>query len=585
MVELKSKVTDQPAWIASHPHSSQELGALFLSNSHRTAFLQTPFTRFVHQKLGQGYRAHDIYDLLLKRIDTRTGVKADPNKFPTHALYLGHQLDKLELLGKGELGRGQRLDFVDALMMLCRHSKRVTRQMKNVISKSLYFLEPAQRRALSERLLGEASAPLRSSTSARLLGVTLRSSPSVRELQGHVRALDPRRILAIGRRDLHDIVARCVLSSSVRAECPLPKDPSKYCNKLILRKRISQFEEALQRRIDLIKSQPHLAKTSVGKRYIRICKNDLQCLLEEKRDSKTTEAMRSLIRTFNIRHRMQMRYGILLSNERDSDGRLATRWSEGWLKDVEAVFKQIPESFLLHTPRLTHIKLFAESIGAYGQRDDTGVIRLYEDILSYDRYSSNFRNTPALRPTVIHEIGHSIKFGKASCGPKHKEDISELVQQSNPLCSFGAFMELSGWRVIPREQFSVSTSSEEVYLAEYFEDGAFAGWRPVALNQSQNINGEYLSLTYDKELRTLYAFDVRAEFPVEKASQLTPWEDWAESFTSYILAPRLLLHSAPYKFWHLEFQFRKYHRGTQRNNEVYIDLYNSLGRRNALGSK
>ena len=100
MAELKIKVAEQPAWISSHPHSSQELGDLFVSNSNRTAFLQTPFTRFVHQKLSEGYRAHDIYDLLLKRIDTRTGVRANPNKFPTHALYLGHQLDKLELLGK-----------------------------------------------------------------------------------------------------------------------------------------------------------------------------------------------------------------------------------------------------------------------------------------------------------------------------------------------------------------------------------------------------------------------------------------------------------------------------------------------------
>lgn len=585
MAELKIKVAEQPAWISSHPHSSQELGDLFVSNSNRTAFLQTPFTRFVHQKLSEGYRAHDIYDLLLKRIDTRTGVKANPNKFPTHALYLGHQLDKLELLGKGDLGRGQRLDFVDALMTLCRHSKRVTRQMRNVIGKSLYFLEPAQRRTLSKRLLQEASSPLRSSTSARLLGVTLRSSPSARELQGHISALDPNRILAIGRRDLHDLVARCVLMSSLKTNCPLPLDPSKYCNKLILRKRIAQLEGVLQNRIDLIKSHPHLAKTSIGKRYVRICKNDLQCLREERRDAKTSSAMRSLIRTYNNRHRLQMRYGILLSNERDSEGRLATRWSEDWLKDVVAVFKQIPESFLLHTPRLNHIKLFAQSIGAYGQRDDTGIIRLYEDILRCDRYSSNFRNTPALRPTVIHEIGHSIKFGKASCGPKHKEDISELVHQSNPLCSFGAFMELSGWRVIPRGEYSVSNTSDEIYLAEYGEDRAFTGWRPVALNQSQNINGEYLSLRYDKDLRTLYAFDVRAEFPVEKAAQDTPWEDWAESFTSYILAPRLLLHSAPYKFWHLEFQFRKYHRGTQRNNGVYIDLYNSLGRRNALRTK
>lgn len=585
MVEFKKKVVEQPAWIASHPESSRELGELFVSNSERTTFLHTPFTRFALQKLAEGYRAHDVYELLLRRIDIRTGVKANSNNFPTHALYLGHQLDKLELLGKGELGRGQRLDFVDALMTLCRHSKRVTRQMRNVISKSLYFLEPLQRRALSGRLLQEAMSPLRSSTSARLLGVTLRSSVSARELQGHINALGPDRILAVGRRDLHDLVARCVLMSTVKLDCPLPKDPSKYCNKLILRRRVAQLEGALQSRIDVIKSYPQLAKTSIGKRYVRICQNDLHCLLDEKKEAKTSGAMRSLIRTYNIRHRLQMRYGILLSNERDCDGRLATRWSADWLKDVEAVFKQIPESFLLHTPRLTHIKLFAQSIGAYGQRDDTGIIRLYEDILQHDRYSSNFRNTPALRPTLIHEVGHSIKFGKANCGQKHKDDITELVHRSNPLCSFGAFMELSGWRVIPRGQYSVSSSSEEVYLAEYASDGTVTGWRPVALNQSQLIDGEYLSLTYDKELRTLYAFDVTAEFAVEKAAQDTPWEDWAESFTSYILAPRLLLHSAPYKFWHLEFQFRKYHRGTQRNNGVYIDLYNSLGRRNALGAK
>ena len=576
------KVDEQPAWIVSHPRSSETLSELLISNSFRTSFLQTPFSRFVENKLAKRYRTHDVYDMLLRRIDVRTGVKANPNDFPTQALYLGHQLDKLELLGRGRLGKAQRLDFVDALMSLCRHSKRVTRHMRNTIHKALYFLEPRQRRELAEKLLLESSSPTRSTTAARLLGITLRASAHLRELSGHVSVLGDQRLLAIGRKDLDDLVARTVLGSIVNAEAPLPPGPSKYCNRLILRKRIGQLRNIFEDRLHLIKSQPRLARTTVGKRFLKICSNDRTCLIEEAKETQTTGEMRALLRTFVLRHRLQMRYGILLSNERDSSGRLKTSWNEAWLKDVQTVLSQIPENYLLHTPRLNHIKLFAQSIGAYGQRDDTGIIRLFEDILREDRYSRNYKLTPALRPTLVHEIGHSIKFGKSNCGAKHKTDISELIQQSNPLCAFGNFMELSSWRVIPSGQYTVSSSSDEVHLAEYSSSGDFIGWRPVALNQSQYINGENLRLTYDPSVRTLYAFDVTAEFPVESSAQDTPWEDWAESFTSYILAPRLLLHSAPYKFWHLEFQFRKYHRGTQRNASVYIDLYRSLGRRNGV---
>ncbi len=581
MSSVATRSVEQPAWIVGHPRT-ESFGELFFSNSHRTSFLQTPFSRFVEQKLADGYRAHDVYDMLLRRIDVRTGVKANPTDFPTQALYLGHQLDKLELLGRGDLGRAQRLDFVDALMSLCRSSKRVTRSMRNTIHKALFFLEPVQRRELAGKLLVDARSPHRSTTSARLLGITLRASSHLRELSGHVNALGHDSILAVGRKDLDDLVARTVLGSIMNVEVPLPLEPSKYCNRLILRKRISQLRAIFEDRVDLIKSQPRLARTAVGKRFLKICSNDRTCLTEEAKQQHTTAEMRGLLRTFTLRHRLQMRYGILLSNERDSSGALRTSWNEAWLKDVQAVLSQIPENYLLHTPRLTHIKLFAQSIGAYGQRDDTGIIRLFEDILRDNRYSRNYKLTPALRPTLVHEVGHSIKFGKSNCGPKHKTDISELIQQSNPLCAFGNFMELSGWRVIPSGQYTVSSSSDEVHLAEYSNSGEFIGWRPVALNQSQYINGENLRLTYDRSVRTLYAFDATAEFAVEGSAQDTPWEDWAESFTSYILAPRLLLHSAPYKFWHLEFQFRKYHRGTQRNASVYVDLYRSLGRRNAV---
>lgn len=99
MSSVATRSVEQPAWIVGHPRT-ESLAELFVSNSHRTSFLQTPFSRFVEQKLADGYRAHDVYDMLLRRIDVRTGVKANPTDFPTQALYLGHQLDKLELLGR-----------------------------------------------------------------------------------------------------------------------------------------------------------------------------------------------------------------------------------------------------------------------------------------------------------------------------------------------------------------------------------------------------------------------------------------------------------------------------------------------------
>jgi hypothetical protein len=63
-----------------------------------------------------------------------------------------------------------------------------------------------------------------------------------------------------------------------------------------------------------------------------------------------------------------------------------------------------------------------------------------------------------------------------------------------------------------------------------------------------------------------------AQFGVRSYASHDPWEDWAESFTEYMVAPERFLVFAPEKFLYFHVHFRRYDESSELIQSLYARL-------------
>jgi hypothetical protein len=63
-----------------------------------------------------------------------------------------------------------------------------------------------------------------------------------------------------------------------------------------------------------------------------------------------------------------------------------------------------------------------------------------------------------------------------------------------------------------------------------------------------------------------------AQFGVRSNASCDPWEDWAEGFTEYMVAPDRFLIFAPEKFLYFHVHFRRYDESSELIKSLYARL-------------
>ena len=100
------------------------------------------------------------------------------------------------------------------------------------------------------------------------------------------------------------------------------------------------------------------------------------------------------------------------------------------------------------------------------------------------------------------------------------------------------------------------------------------------------FEGEEVIFQYDEDTQVLIRYDANSQFSSRWYARTSPWEDFAEAFSEYLLAPEQLIAAAPEKFQHLELELRRYQNDERIQTLLTRSLENSeFNRKNNKSSK
>jgi len=209
--------------------------------------------------------------------------------------------------------------------------------------------------------------------------------------------------------------------------------------------------------------------------------------------------------------------------------------------------ERIGEGRLLLTPLLQEIRRVSDlGDNIMGVRFPDGRIALADLAVDNEKFAALYGNISSLQLVLTHELGHAVQLGMFYGDVKFDPQKGWCVDEGDPLYDFSEYMKLSGWRMIDPQRYEFLDAGSFVLI-----DGVL-----FPLESPVIVDGEELVLVKCRELLFGYAKD--ADFSSRWYSKVNPWEDFAEAFMEYFLAPEKLLQSAPEKFRFLETELRYY---------------------------
>jgi hypothetical protein len=158
-------------------------------------------------------------------------------------------------------------------------------------------------------------------------------------------------------------------------------------------------------------------------------------------------------------------------------------------------------------------------------------------------------------------------MGKAKPYIYWDSDDGSIEGRADPLYDFTTFCSLSGWRI----------ATDRPWTALYYGQALSINGEQYPIGTPTVYHGARVVFVVLSEAgaKILLARDPDAQFPVSGNAQKDPWEDWAEGFSEYILAPERFAVFAPEKFLYFHVHFKKYPEDHPIVQKLYSQLYRS----------
>lgn len=437
----------------------------------------------------------------------------------------------------------ERVGLIRDLMNETAESKKVHRFIECNIPLLLYFTKHDEKVALLNHMLefpkGKAVI--------QMCLETMRSCHTLKELNALVKAVGQEKLFEVRNTDLRELVAQAVLGFELR-NAGLPKHLSKFSGKRSIPHKLRELQYSLEERIEICKTDPELAKTEFARESIRTARYNLAYMKEERGRLRTVGELKEMTNMLIDKIRLEYKYGLILTNERDAQNKNHRRWTQEDIKQLNSILTRIPEGPLLWTPYLREVcrvERLAED--AFAENDGQRIIKIADKAFSYKDEDAKYKPWSWMAATFCHELGHSFYFGAHygfAKGEKGTEGYKELF---DPRYDYQEYLAISGWKA-QRTGFKISDDRQRVTI----------NGESYPLEQVTNVDGKMLSLVHDREAKILYSRSATAEFSAGSYAQSDPWEDWAEAFADYIVKPNRLITFAPKKFAFFEQEFRRY---------------------------
>lgn len=491
-----------------------------------------PPLRSVQLLLESGCPAEDVFSRLQENLSRQHPVSVKHT-------YL------IPLLLKAE----DRLDYARSLVTLGLNKEALDPHFKGALYRSLTVLTEEERKILATQLLKKSEEPGAPIAVNSLLGHVMGAMQKTSELTTFIKENGYGRLMQVDSRDVRELCG-FYLCRSVVSALEFPARLSSSCwSRFLVGRSLRRLKNDLLELQDELLERKTIASTSSFNNYLRLI--DRNCDAIDRlvgnpfSRKKMIDGANALLKKLSI----ELTYGLSLENEVGTPA-----WSERELSVVSSLLKKLPPLGIVSTPGLFEIRKMAEidDGDTLGARYGDGPIEISMDALQNQYVRSEYAGVNSLAMVLCHELGHAFKFGrwgdKAIVGSQE-----ELEGEAHARYGFAEYIAISGWQVIPRYRYELIHADFAVRLDETTE---------VPLNYPVHFEGKQVIFVYDEDSSTLFSYRADAAFSLHDYGRTSPYEDWAEAFSEYVLLPRRLVAYSPEKFAFFESCF-----GCHRHNE------------------
>ncbi len=417
--------------------------------------------------------------------------------------------------------------------------------------------------ALEEKvaLINELIEAPQVSHRGKIISQILKSAQDLYELYYLVQKVGPDSLLALKNSETNELAAKALISTSLLA-LPIPAKFQGRALRKTAAENLAAIKSCLKDQAQICRAlsreYPALAKSAYFKHSLETIDYNLKYLAKTMLSrpkglimpaGQLREFGNSLIDKIKI----ESRYGLLLTNLRDNNGRSLPFWNCELLGELKTILAAIPEWALLFTPRLREIKLTLFDGGLQGLRSSDGLIEISLETYFRKDYRKAYPGQNGFRMVLAHEIGHAIQLGSHNRA-KLAADKQHIVNGGDPIYDFERFMALSGWKVIPRGNYRELIENQSVLL--YNAKGSWSRY-PLGIPNREDDK----VIVYSAAEGKLFSYNRKAGFADDQYSRASPWEDWATCFSEYLFAPQRLRECAPLKFEYFNKYFKKWQEG------------------------
>ena len=383
----------------------------------------------------------------------------------------------------------------------------------------------------------------------RILPAILKSSRDLEELALLVNSAGVEKLTRLKGGELQELVAMAVIGPELSL-AHLPKTLSKFTPTEPARRTLSEIKACLLERLATCMQHEEFAETRTAKEFMVSVYYNLYYLQEERKLAKSAKQVRELANMLIDKIKLESSYCLWFSNETDERDRICRRWTSQDMQDIKKMLAAMPENKILFTPLLFRIErsnLVQEE--AYAERDSDGVIRVADSTIANQGLKKRCRGVSSLASTLCHEMGHSIQIGARTSLYSPLQIHGQAIKGSaDPSYDFEKYLELSGWTTYPKGDYRFKDGGLSVVL----------NGKECQLHVPIVYEGKNVIMKYDSSEKRLFSYPIEAQFSVGTYCRSSPWEDWAEAFSEYILIPKRLIDFAPKKFEYFEEHFGKY---------------------------
>ncbi len=487
------------------------------------------------------------------------------------------------------LSTDNRLTLLSSLLERAGQERAIFETLADKLDNLLYYTSPQERGELLCSVVLSAPSDLASIQTEQVL----RASRSIDDLRQVVKYADSASLLALGDREVNNYVALAELHPLL-SQVPLPGIDTIETSQESLAQSSQAIYDAVTEIAQTLEGHSELLNSDYVYELSRALAGTLTSFEQEMNQATSPDELQSVLQRYSKIIELEVTYGVhlttgasdYLSRVADADIDICSAdefgvdlpqelasaapltWTLDDLREIESVLTSLPESDLHMTPLLNTIELVPSlGYGVLGARYTTGTIKIAQISIGLTSIAEQYEGRSSLAVVLAHEIGHGIQISDGPSGIYIDNEGNFYFGEGASLHDFDEWIELSDWQMIHRDRYEPGTTPGTIML-----DGV-----EVPLETPIEHNGERMVLLYRADYDILTSYNPDADFSSRWYAKTSPWEDFAEAFSEYILVPERLAQDAPLKFLHLEEEFKLY----VNNEEISELLERSLEERSA----